>query len=137
MTRTEMKLVKSSFQQILPIADATAKLFYIKLFELDPDIEQLFKGDKTVQNNKFVCLIETVVHFIGDLDFLAPTLKALGARHADYHVKDEHYDTAQKALMWTLEQVLDQDFTPKIQNAWEEFYILVSSIMKSGMEKAA
>ena len=45
MTNEQIKLVQDSFRQVAPIAETAAQLFYARLFELDPDLESLFKGN--------------------------------------------------------------------------------------------
>ena len=34
------------------------------------------------------------------------------------------------ALVWLLDQVLGEEFTPELREAWSEAYLLVSSIMR-------
>ncbi len=41
----KIALVQSTFEKVVPIAETAAELFYNKLFELDPDLKPLFKGD--------------------------------------------------------------------------------------------
>ena len=38
-------LVQDSFATITPIADDAAALFYRRLFDLNPSLERMFKGD--------------------------------------------------------------------------------------------
>ena len=49
MTPAQVALVQESWKQVAPISDAAAGLFYGKLFELDPSLTKLFKGDMTEQ----------------------------------------------------------------------------------------
>ena len=48
---------------------------------------------------------------LGDTDKLVPAVRALGARHVGYGVRDEHYDTVGSALLWTLDKGLGAAFT--------------------------
>ena len=54
MTPEQVGLIKESWAQVLPISDKAAELFYGKLFELDPDIKPLFKGDMEEQGKKLL-----------------------------------------------------------------------------------
>jgi len=45
ITEADKKLVQQSFARVEPIAETAAELFYGKLFELDPKLRALFKGD--------------------------------------------------------------------------------------------
>ena len=39
-----------------------------------------------------------------------------------YGVRDSHYDTVGRALLWTLEQGLGDAFTPDVKAAWTVVY---------------
>lgn len=64
-------------------------------------------------------------------------MRALGARHAGYGVRDEHYDTVGAALLWTLGQGLGETFTDDVRDAWTSAYTLLATTMKDAAEEAA
>jgi len=130
MTPEKIALVRSSWQQVLPISDSAAKLFYGRLFELDPSLRGMFKGDMVEQGRKLMTMLNMVVT---SLDNLAPLLGAvenLGRRHVGYGVTDAHYDTVGGALLWTLGKGLGEQFTPPVEAAWTEAYTTLASVMK-------
>jgi len=130
MTPEKIALVRGSWQQVLPISDSAAKLFYGQLFELDPSLRSLFKGDMVEQGRKLMTMINMVVM---SLDNLAPLLGAvedLGRRHVGYGVTEAHYDTVGSALLWTLGKGLGEQFTPPVEAAWTEAYTTLASAMK-------
>ena len=61
----------------------------------------------------------------------------LGARHAGYGVKDSHYKAAGDALIWTLERVLANHFTPDVEQAWVRVYLLIAATMQAGADEVA
>jgi hemoglobin-like flavoprotein len=61
---------------------------------------------------------------------LVSEVAALGRRHAHYGVKDGDYESVGAALLWTLEQVLGEAFTPGMREAWSEAYLLVATVMR-------
>ncbi len=137
MNETQIALVQSTFQQVVPIADTAAKLFYGKLFELDPSVKPLFKEDLTVQGAKLMKMIGMAVNGLTNLDDLVPVVVSLGERHVGYGVQDEHYATVGEALIWTLEQGLGDAFTEEVKAAWLEAYTLLSSVMKEAAAEVA
>ena len=137
MTPEQKNLVQSTFTAIAPIADTAAKLFYTKLFELDPDLKPLFRGDMDEQGRKLMTIIGTAVNGLDVLDEIVPVVEDLGKRHVDYGVKDKDYNTVGTALLWTLEQGLDNKFTPDVEEAWTVVYSLLADIMKTAAAKAA
>jgi hemoglobin-like flavoprotein len=137
MTPEQAVLVKSSWAKVVPIADTAAELFYGKLFELDPALKPLFKGDMKEQGAKLMKMINTAVNGLDRLEAIVPAVQDLGARHVGYGVKAEHYDTVGAALLWTLEQGLGEGFTPEVKDAWAEVYGVLASTMKDAAAKAA
>ena len=130
MNTEQIALVQSSFAQVTPISAAAAKLFYDRLFELDPSVRPLFKGDIEEQGRKLMQVIGFAVGSLKNTDALLPTVRALGERHGGYGVKDEHYDTVGTALLWTLEKGLGDAFTPPVREAWTETYTVLATVMK-------
>ena len=49
MTPEKIQLCKDSWVKVEPIADAAAEIFYSNLFEADPELKPLFKGDMQEQ----------------------------------------------------------------------------------------
>ena len=100
----EIALVQSTFKMVVPIADTAAELFYGRLFEIDPALKPMFKGDMKEQGRKLMHMLSIAVAGLDDLDRLVPAVQALGRRHVGYGVRDAHYATVGSALLWTLEQ---------------------------------
>ncbi|MBM96726.1 MAG: hemin receptor [Oceanospirillaceae bacterium] len=130
MTPEQITLVQESFAKVEPIADKAAELFYGKLFELDPSLKPMFKGDIAEQGTKLMTMIGVAVRGLTNLEAIVPAVQNLGIRHVDYGVKDEHYDTVAAALLWTLEQGLGDAFTEETKAAWTETYVLLATVMK-------
>jgi len=127
----QITLVQDTFDKIRPISEKAAKLFYNRLFELDPSLKSLFKGDMKTQGKMLMQMLDYAVTGLDRLDTIVLAIQNLGIRHAGYGVKDEYYETVGEALLWTLEQGLGKDFTPDVKDAWVEAYKLLSDIMKS------
>ena len=131
MTPTQINLVQSSWEKVVPISDAAAKLFYGKLFELDPDLKALFTSDITEQGKKLMHMITLAVRGLNSLDKLVPAVQDLGRRHIQYGVRHKDYETVGTALLWTLEQGLGQDFTKQVKDAWLHLYTILAKTMQS------
>ncbi|MCW6053105.1 hypothetical protein K4039_24280 [Lyngbya sp. CCAP 1446/10] len=127
---TQVELVQSSFNKVKPIADKAAELFYQRLFELDPSLRPLFKGDMKEQERQLMTTLEFAVKGLRQPEKIVAVVQNLGRRHAGYGVQDEYYDTVGQALLWTLAQGLGVEFTAPVQTAWEEAYTFLSEIMK-------
>jgi hemoglobin-like flavoprotein len=138
MRESQVTLVQESWEQVLPIADTAAQLFYQRLFELDPSLRRLFtQTDMSEQRKKLMQMITVAVRGLTRLDELVPAVEALGNRHAGYGVTDAHYGTVATALLWTLEQGLGEGFTPPVREAWIETYTILATVMQNGAKQSA
>ena len=135
VTKEQVTLVQNSFAAIAPIADDAAALFYRRLFELDPRLQAMFKGDMTEQRKKLMHMLTAAVKGLNRLEQLVPVVEDLGRRHAGYGVEDKHYDTVGEALLWTLAKGLGPAFTPETKEAWATVYGLLASTMKAAAAK--
>ena len=131
MNREQITLVQSSFKLVEPIAEVAAGLFYDRLFDLDPALRPLFKGDMKEQGRKLMQTLSIVVKGLTRLETILPAVQNLGRRHVHYGVQDTHYDTVGAALLWTLEQGLGEAFTPDVAEAWATAYGLLAGAMKT------
>ena len=129
MTPNQIKLVQTSFSQVVPIAATAADLFYGRLFEIAPQVRSMFPQDLTQQKKKLVAMLGTVVAGLSHLDTLLRTVRALGRQHAGYGVRPHHYAPVGSALLWTLEKGLGEAFTPEVKDAWATAYIVLSTTM--------
>lgn len=134
MTPTDKSLVQQTFAQVVPIADQAAALFYGRLFELDPSLRPLFKGDMTAQGKKLMQVLGYAVGKLDALDELVPAVAALGRKHAGYGVKERDYETVGAALLWTLGQGLGPAFTPEVQAAWTSVYGVLAGTMTAAAQ---
>lgn len=131
MTPDDIKLIQDSWAKVKPISETAAELFYGKLFELDPTVRSMFKGDMTEQGRKLMAILNTAVNALNNVDAVVPALQAMGKRHVGYGVKDKDYDTVGEALIWTLETGLQDNFTDDTKAAWIAVYTLVADVMKA------
>ncbi len=129
---TQIRLIQESWEKLVPDAERAALLFYTRLFELDPGLRPLFKGDMTKQGRQLLTMIGTAISQLKQLDEVSSALHALGKRHSAYGVKPEHYETFASALMWTLHTVLGADFYPEVEDAWTALYDYLSDAMQQG-----
>ena len=137
MTPEQLILVQESWGKVIPVSDTAAQLFYGKLFELDPSLRELFKGDMAEQGKKLMTMINVAVNGLKRLESIVPAVQDLGRRHVDYGVKDEDYDTVGAALIWTLSQGLGDDFTDEVKDAWVTVYGILAMTMKNAAAEAA
>ena len=137
MTPEQHTLVRESWRRFEPRFRASGLRFYEQLFALDPTVAHLFAHvDIDHQERKLMIMMTEIVRVLDQPVELVPELASLGHRHVGYGVKDDDYGSIGSALLWLLEQVLGEEFTPELREAWSEAYLLVSSIMRRGAARA-
>ncbi len=127
ITQQQVILVQDSFKQVAPIADVAAELFYARLFEMDPTLKPMFRGDMREQGRKLMQMLSVAVNGLNSLEKIVPAIQDLGKRHVAYGVRAQDYQTVGAALLWTLEQGLGSEFTPDVKEAWTAVYTLVAT----------
>lgn len=126
---TDIALVQSTFRRIVPSAEQAGALFYARLFELDPALRALFRGDMREQGCTLIAMLSKTVSLLDQPDTLIPIVRTLGARHNSYGVLAEHYATVGAALLWTLQKGLGREFTPAVATAWSNTYSFLAHLM--------
>lgn len=130
MNAEQIELVRKTFEKVEPIAQETGDLFYSRLFEIDPGIKPLFKGDIKKQALMLMTVIGLAIRGLDRPESITESVKPLGARHKGYGVSAPDYNTFGAALIWALEQSMGDDFTPEVKAAWVEAFGLLSRAMK-------
>ena len=136
MDREQIRLVQDSFRQLAPFADWAARAFYARLFELDPSLSTLFKGDICVQGRRLMQTLGLMVKSLDRMGQFLPTVRDLGALHIGYGVQEKDYDTVGRALLWTLSEGLGEAFTPEVEAAWAGVYATLAAAMQEGAAEA-
>ena len=136
LTLAHKTLVQETFAAVAPIADDVAALFYRRLFEIDPSLQEMFRGNMAEQRKKLMQMLTAAVKGLDHLEQLVPAVQGLGRRHAIYGVRDFHYETVGAALLWTLQKALGTAFTADARQAWATVYGLLAMTMKTAAHDA-
>lgn len=132
MTAREKQLVRDSLPSIREVAGPASKLFYGRLFELEPSLRGLFHEDIGRQGLKLVDMLSAVVDNLDRIEALNPVLQSMGQRHLEYGVTSRHYDLLEQAMLWSLGLALEREFDPETRDAWRKVFDTVSIAMQQG-----
>ena len=82
LTEQEIALVRDTFRPIADAKEQAAKMFYSRLFELDPSIRSLFATTNMAeQGQKLMSTVAVAIGSLEKLDQVVPTLRDLGIAH--------------------------------------------------------
>jgi hemoglobin-like flavoprotein len=130
LTPQQIALVQTSFRTVQPMSATAGELFYKRLFEIEPEVAALFKGDVGRQGREFMQVLAVAVGGLSNVTTLVPMVQQLGVRHAAYGVQARHYDAVRQALLYTLAVILQDDYTDEVRAAWATAYAMLAGIMK-------
>ena len=135
MTEHQIELVQSSFNQVMPILETASRMFYDRLFELDPSLRAMFRISQAEQARKLAHVLTVVVKSLSRPEQILPAVEELGRKHSNYGVLPEHYAMGGAALLWTLQSGLGEAFTAEVREAWSSAYSwLTSTMLKAAAE---
>ena len=124
-------IVRQSWKAVLPYRIEAAAFFYTRLFELDPSLRAMLKGDMAEHGRKWGAIIGIAVANLERPIILLPTLYTVGAQQEKNGVQDRHYDIVGIALLETLQRALGEAFTPEVKAAWVDAYREIINVMKT------
>src|SRR3974390_1989998 len=125
-------LLRHSFNRIAPQSGIAAMIFYRNLFTLDPSLRPLFHTTIELQGRKFMDSLQYTVASLENPQAVIPALEAMGRRHVSYGTQPGHYVTLVKALLQTLGECLEKEFTPEVEAAWRLALEFVAEPMQRG-----
>ncbi len=132
----QIELVQKTFEKSVgPIAQEAGEIMYLRLFEMDPSLKPLFKGDIKRQGEMLFIAIGLAIQNIDNPARMAEAVAELGKRHQGYGVQAGYFNIFGAALMWSLGQVIGPDFTPEVKVAWGEAYSLLAKAMREASRK--
>jgi hemoglobin-like flavoprotein len=131
VTPSEQQLVRASFAEVALMPEVASAVFYERLFEVNPDFRALFSHDMRVQGMKLMTMLAAIVYHLHEPGEILAAIRDMGQRHVAYGVQDAHYDALGASLLWMLEQVLGDGFTPAVRDAWAACYDELAGQMKS------
>jgi hemoglobin-like flavoprotein len=129
LTNEQKRIVQETFAAVTPIANEVGMHFYERLFEIEPSLRSMFRGDIQEQSRKLMLALTFTVKSLDDLEQLVPVLEDLGRRHVNYGVQAWHYNVVGEALLATLESHFKEAFTAEVADAWKAAYQTVASVM--------
>ncbi len=138
MDTTNIEQMKSAFLKIESEQHAFAGRFYARLFELCPDIEQLFKRVGMAMQGKMV--IQAVGIGINSYDHpddFAEIFRSLGRRHALYGVESKYYPHVIEAWIDTCKRTLGSQFDASAESDWRQLLGSITQEMLQGAKSAA
>lgn len=137
MERRRRELVQRSYEQLAPGLNGLVETFYALLFERAPEVGRLFPADTTKLRAHFASALAILARNAANIEVMDESLQQMGARHATYGVRPEHYEVVQAILLEVLGRAAGPLWTPALHDAWGSLIAHVSRAMLHGAARAA
>lgn len=126
--------------------ETAGELIFERIFEMDPssckqfnfrENENLRTSDHFVtQAKRVVGMLECIVDILGpDLDHFTKALAMLGKRHNSFGLHESQIYMMEKAAIYALEELLDDEFSRSDRRAWQTVFYFVARHMKENRDE--
>jgi hemoglobin-like flavoprotein len=134
----DVETLEESFDLVAPQGDELMRRFYDRLFEVAPAVEPLFADvDMDRQRKALLNMLVVLRESLHDLDDVVPDLEALGAKHAGWGAKPEHYPVVGEVLIGEMAALAGDQWKPEYTAAWQGAYQVVQDVMLAGAAATA
>lgn len=107
-------------------------VFYKNLFEAHPELMNLFNAGNQANGSQQQSLASAVFAYAANIEnteALAPVIERIVHKHTSIGIKAEHYPIVGKYLIAAIKEVLGDQATPELLDAWVEAYGLLADAL--------
>lgn len=127
-------MVRASCAAVADRPALLAEHFYDHLFELAPQVREMFPEDMTLQNERMSGALMKAVKGAHNPARVEAMLRHMGAAHSRHHsVAPEHYPYVGRALVRAVRD-LSPEWAPALGSAWVQVYEWMAAHMVLGAE---
>lgn len=125
-------IAQMTVERLLATPNEFSQRFYDRVFESAPEVRSLFNRDIGMQGEMLEHMLRGIVYALGRPEHLSMGLHSLGKRHVGYGVLAEHYAFIRGPLLETIAEMLGDDCTQEVDDAWQHAIDLVLTLMQRG-----
>lgn len=134
LSQKTIDIVKSTAPVLEVTGTEITTRFYKMLFDAHPELLNIFNHANQQQGRQQTALANTVyaaAQNIDKLEALLPAVKKIAHKHRSLGVKSEHYPIVGEFLLKAIKDVLKEDATDDILQAWGEAYGVIANVFIS------
>ena len=115
VTSNQIQILQKIFSRNKLNGELIANVFFNYLFSLRPILWLLLYKNIGLHRKRFARIVQQTVYYPNHLDSGNTILETIGCENALDGIQIEDYELAKTAFLFTLEQFLDDEFTPEVQ----------------------
>lgn len=131
LNQKTIEIVKSTVPVLKEHGLEITKTFYKTMFTNNPEVKEMFNMDKQeslAQPKALAMTVLAAAENIDRLEVLLPAIKKIGQVHVNSNVKPEHYPIVGKNLLIAIKEVLGDNATEEVIEAWSEAYDVIAKV---------
>ena len=131
LDKSTIDIIKSTVPVLREHGLTITTTFYELMFKNNPEVRHLFSEDRQKSGAQAKALAMTVLaaaENIDNLEKIMPVVNRIGAKHVEANIKPEHYPIVGNNLLLALKEVLKENATDEILDAWGKTYGVLAEI---------
>lgn len=131
-TDEEIRRLRLSFFELIPVSDELSQSFYDRLFDEHPEVRSYFKPDMQSQQDKLVDTLAALLDSLEKSEEAENMLRNLGRRHVGYGATPELYAWVEVAILEIVAQYAKPHERADLHDLWSRLMTSVSKTMMEG-----
>ena len=128
MNETTKEIIKSTAPLLKDKGEQITTVMYEYLFTKHPEAKELFKNASDDQYIKLANMVYSYAANIDNLDSLQKGIEKVAHIHVDAKILPEHYPWVGEALLEAIKDVLGDNATDEIIDAWSQAYHFLATV---------
>ncbi len=131
LTTEHINIVKSTIPLLESGGTAITEHFYKRLFTYNPELKDIFNMSNQETGRQKTALFEAILAYAKNIDNLAVlkhAVERITQKHTSFYIQPEHYQVVGLHLIETLRELLPEQFTQQVEDAWTSAYGVLATI---------
>jgi len=131
LSNKHIQLVKSTVPILEVSGSAITDYFYNRLFTHNPEAQNIFNMSNQASGKQSFALFSAIAAYAKNLDNVEQLLtmvERIAQKHTSLNIQPEHYDLVGHHLIETLRELVPEQFTAEIEEAWTAAYQALAAI---------
>lgn len=129
LTDKTINLIKESAAIITKYSPQITLRMYVILFDKHPEMKKIFENSPEDQYMKLAQALSAYAVNIEKLHILTPALEMIAKDHNKHNVLPSHYPIVGMALIEAMEDILNDNASLELIDAWREAYKHLASVL--------
>lgn len=128
MNEQTKAIIKATAPIIKEHSEIITTVMYRRLFDNYPEAKELFKNATPDQYKKLASMVYAYAANIDNLESLQKGIDRVAQIHVDTNVLPEHYPWVGESLLGAIKEVLGEQASDEIMNAWSEAFTFLAKV---------